>query len=106
MPMTVPLCKVGDLKDGEMRHFELMGFDLLLVRLGGEWFCVDYLCTYSAGDKSEWKLDPAARTVTCAKDGSVFSLESGEAVKPPATFPLQKYTTWEEGDELMLEFVY
>jgi len=104
--MTVPLCRVDALKDGEMRHFELMGFDLLLVRLAGEWFCVDHLCTYSAAAKPDWQLDPAKRAVTCRTDGSAFSLETGEAVNPPATFPLQKYNVWEEGDELMLEFVY
>jgi nitrite reductase/ring-hydroxylating ferredoxin subunit len=103
--MTVPLCKVVDLKEGEMRHFELMGFDLLLVRQSGEWFCVDHLCTYSGGALPDWKLN-ADRTITCGVDGSAFSLETGEAVKPPATFPLQKYNVWEEADELMLEFVY
>jgi len=106
MVMTVPLCKAGDIRDGEMRHFELMGFDLMVVRLGEEWFAVDHLCTYSAGAKASWTLDREARTVTCGVDRSVFSLETGEPVKPPATFPLEKYNIWVEGDDLMLEFVY
>jgi len=106
MPMTVPVCKTDEMKDGEMRYVELMGFDLLVIRLGDEWLGVDEMCTKDVGKLSTGVLDRQARTVKCPGDGSTFNLDTGEPVVGPATFPLQKYNVWAEGDEVLLEFVY
>ena len=38
MDTDVNLCKVEDISDGGMKHFEIMGYDILVVRLEDRFF--------------------------------------------------------------------
>src|SRR3989442_98438 len=81
MDTDVNLCKVEDISDGGMKHFEIMGYDILVVRLEGRFFCVDAACTY------KWAM---------LTDGPTFS-SSVEAVMTMADDKDQQFTRmWNE----------
>src|SRR5438034_718981 len=46
MEQDVTLCKVEEIPDGALKHFEIMGYDVMVVRLGDHFYCVDEACTY------------------------------------------------------------
>jgi len=104
--MQVVLCKMSDLPEGTKKRFELMGYDILAMHVGGTFYALDAYCTYKYADLGDAIVDAARGVLVCKDCNSSWELQTGQAKDPPATFPLQKYNVWEEGDELMLEFVY
>src|SRR2546430_15595169 len=46
MEQPVTLCQVEVLPDGALKPFEIMGDDVMVVRLGDHFYCVDEACTY------------------------------------------------------------
>ncbi len=102
----VPICNVDDLAEGGMRHVEHMGYDLLLVKLGGRFYALDDACTVSWAMLSEGTLDRENRAVVCPQCKSAFDLGTGQPKSGPAKFPLSVYETHVVGDEVIVNFVY
>jgi len=102
----VALCTVDELPEGGKKHIEHMGYDLLLVKLGGKFYALDDACTVSWAMLSEGTLDPAAHTVTCPQCSSVFDLATGKPKSGPAKFPLNVYETHVIGDDVIVNFTY
>jgi 3-phenylpropionate/trans-cinnamate dioxygenase ferredoxin subunit len=63
---------------------------VLLVRAGEDVFAVGNQCTHqgAALDRGVVKIAGSMRTVTCPAHGSMFNLESGKPMRPPATKPV------------------
>lgn len=104
--MQVLLCKADELPDGGMRRFELMGYDILLVRNRGQFYATDAACTVSWAILADGMLDAESNAVTCPQCGSVFDLASGQPRSGPAKFPLTVYEAVVNGDEVTLTFTY
>lgn len=104
--VDVPLCKVDELADGELRHFEHIGYDLMLARIGDAFYCVDAACTYSWADLSLGTIDKPKKAVTCPGCGGVYSLETGQPLDGPPKFPLEVYDVHVVGDDVVVTFVY
>lgn len=104
--VDVPLCKVSELPDGGLRHFEHIGYDLLLANVGGTFYCVDAMCTYAWADLSQGAIDRERKGVVCPGCGGVFGLETGQPLQGPPQFPLQVYEVHVVGDEVVATFVY
>ena len=102
----VPLCTVDELENGEMKHIEHMGYDLLLVKLDSRFYTLDDACTVSWAMLSEGSIDPANSTVVCPQCKSAFDLQSGKPRSGPAKFPLNVYETHVVGDEVIVIFTY
>ena len=104
--MMVSLCKTDDVPEGRMRHFELMGYDILLVHNHGQFYATDAACTVSWAMLADGTLDAENNAVTCSQCGSVFDLQSGQPKTGPAKFPLTVYEAVVNGDEVTLNFTY
>ncbi len=102
----VPLCKVEEIADGEMRHYEHIGYDLLLARVGDTFYCVDAACTHAWADLAQGTVDRDRTAVVCPECHGVFSLETGQPLEGPPQFPLQVYDVHIVGDEVVATFVY
>lgn len=102
----VPLCRVDELADGTMRHFEHIGYDLLLARIGDRFYCVDAACTHGWADLALGTVDPERTAVVCPDCQGVYSLETGQPLGGPPKFPLQVYDVHVVGDEVVATFVY
>lgn len=90
MSDLIRLCAVEDLVPGEMRLFELDGFDPLLLCNSGEAFhLVEDECTHAIASLSEGRLD--GHTVFCPLHGGSFDIRSGKALALPCKQGLRTY---------------
>jgi len=98
----VTLCKVGDVEDGSARRFDLDGYRLCAVNIGGRFSVIDDECSHEDYSLSEGDVWPDECEIECPKHGSTFSLTTGEAHTLPATRPVSVYETRIEGDDVVV----
>ena len=106
MDTDVNLCKVEDISDGGMKHFEIMGYDILVVRLEDRFFCVDAACTYKWAMLTDGLVDRDKLVITCKDCSGSWDLQTGQPRGPPAKFPLTVYRAEAVGDDLIVTFTY
>jgi 3-phenylpropionate/trans-cinnamate dioxygenase ferredoxin component len=94
----IKICDEKSLKDGD-----LVGFDcydnndnnnkkkILIAKIHGKIYASDGICTHEYAELSNGFLNEEQRTVTCPLHLSVFNLESGIPLNPPAEKPLKTY---------------
>jgi nitrite reductase/ring-hydroxylating ferredoxin subunit len=79
------------------------GADVLVVKLGDRYAAIGAECTHAGCILSEdGELDVQQGVVTCMCHGSVFDLETGEAVGPPASVGVRVYKVRVAGDEIQV----
>jgi 3-phenylpropionate/trans-cinnamate dioxygenase ferredoxin subunit len=106
METDVTLCKIEEIPDRGMKHFEIMGYDILVVRLGDRFFCVDAACTYKWAMLTDGRIDPVASVIICKDCSGSWDLQTGQPKDPPAKFPLTAYRAEAVGDDLIVTFTY
>ncbi len=69
------------------------GVPVLVVRAGEGLFATGDLCTHQGAElhRGVVKIAGSVRTVTCPAHGSMFNLETGKVMRPPATKPVPVY---------------
>ena len=74
--------------------------ELCVARLDGKAYATSNYCTHLDCLLSSGKLVDDG--IGCSCHGSVFDLETGEAVYPPATVPIKVYPLKEEDGEIFV----
>jgi nitrite reductase/ring-hydroxylating ferredoxin subunit len=66
---------------------------VLVVRAADQVFAIGNQCTHQGAglDRGVVKIAGSVRTVTCPAHGSVFRLDDGKVMRPPATKPVSVY---------------
>ena len=66
---------------------------VILVKADEQVFAIGNQCTHQGAglDRGVVKIAGSVRTVTCPAHGSMFNLETGKAMRPPATKPVPVY---------------
>jgi nitrite reductase/ring-hydroxylating ferredoxin subunit len=66
---------------------------LMLVKDSDSVFAIGNVCTHQGAglDRGVVKIAGSVRTVTCPAHGSVFRLDDGKVMRPPATKPVPVY---------------
>jgi nitrite reductase/ring-hydroxylating ferredoxin subunit len=84
---------IHSLPDGKAIRKTLGDGDVLLARDGDIIRAIGNQCTHqgAALDRGVIKLSGSVKTVTCPAHGSMFDLESGKVMRPPATKPVPVY---------------
>lgn len=91
----------NELAEGEMLVIdpgEGPGGGVMLVRVGGEVFAVDAICTHAMGYLDEGELK--GHEVVCPLHRARFDVRTGEVTKRPAKEPLGCYRVWEHDDRI------
>ena len=88
----------GDLGEGEMRAFDVLGTKITVAHVGGVFHAFDDTCTHMACSLAEGDLEET--TVICPCHGSEFDVTSGAVLQGPATEPVETYATRVEGSTL------
>lgn len=88
-PEYVYVARSGQLPDGYVRRFFPRGLEICLARNHGKAYAVANLCTHMACLLSAGKVVDDG--IGCSCHGSVFDLDTGEVVYPPATKPITTY---------------
>ena len=115
MSEFVKVSQADELKEGTMKEVLIQGREILLVRVGDNYYAADNRCPHMGGKLSQGKLE--GTVVTCPRHGSQFDLSDGRAVrwlkgsglvamfgkalKSPR--PVSTYTVKLEGKEVLVE---
>jgi NADPH-dependent 2,4-dienoyl-CoA reductase/sulfur reductase-like enzyme/nitrite reductase/ring-hydroxylating ferredoxin subunit len=83
----VPL---SQLPEGSMVGGHAQGTPVLVARIGAEVFAIDAHCTHYGGPLAEGLL--VGETVRCPWHHACFSLRTGEALRPPALKPVNRWS--------------
>lgn len=100
MAEFVTVGSAADVREGEMRPFEVGGRRVTVARVGQTYHAFDDVCTHQQCSLAEGDLEGA--TVTCFCHGSQFDVTSGAVLHPPATEPVRSYPVRVEGDSLQI----
>lgn len=96
----VRVARSGQVSDGWVRRFFAGGVELCVARLHGKAYATSNYCTHLDCLLSSGKLVDDG--IGCSCHGSVFDLETGEAIYPPATVPIKVYPVREEGGQILV----
>jgi nitrite reductase/ring-hydroxylating ferredoxin subunit len=103
--MTVPewatVARTGELGEGAMTGGTVAGEEVLVANVGGEYRAIGATCTHAGCSLvDDGELEEG--TVTCGCHGSIFDLETGEAVGPPADQAEPVYEVRVDADEVQI----
>ena len=79
----VRVAKTSDLPDPGKQLLEVEDRIVVLMKVGGQFFCLDDICTHDGGPLSDGKLED--HTIACPRHGAKFDIRSGKALTMPAT---------------------
>jgi 3-phenylpropionate/trans-cinnamate dioxygenase ferredoxin subunit len=114
MVPVVQIGVVGEMESGDMRAVQVNGREVLVARVGNEYFATDNRCPHMGGNLSRGTLQ--GTIVTCPRHGSRFDLSGGRVVRwlggsgflaavgkaLKAPRPLATYKVEVSGDRIML----
>ena len=96
----VRVARSGQVPEGYVRRFFAGDVELAVARLNGTAYATSNYCTHLDCLLSSGKLVDDG--IGCSCHGSVFDLETGEAIGPPATRPIKTFPVREEGGEILV----
>lgn len=96
----VYVCRSGQLPDGYVRRFYPRGLELCLARNHGRAYAVSNTCTHMACLLSAGKV--VEDGIGCSCHGSIFDLDTGEPIYPPATKPIVTYALTELDNKIFV----
>jgi 3-phenylpropionate/trans-cinnamate dioxygenase ferredoxin component len=96
----VHVARSGQVPEGYVRRFFADGVELAVARHHGSVYATSNYCTHLDCLLSSGKLvDDGIR---CSCHGSVFDLQSGEPIYPPATMPITTFPARESDAEIFV----
>ncbi len=100
----VRICRKGQVPDGYVRRFfadtRHGQLELALARLDGRAYATSNYCTHLDCLLSSGKLQDDG--IRCSCHNSVFDLETGDPIQPPATEPIRTYPVREEDGQVLV----
>jgi nitrite reductase/ring-hydroxylating ferredoxin subunit len=95
---------VDELVDRKAIRVVLGGEAVFVLRAGDDVFAIGNQCTHQGAglDRGVVKIAGSVRTVTCPAHGSVFRLDDGKVMRPPATKPVPVYDVKVEDGRVFL----
>ncbi len=101
----VRVCGWGELDDRAARRVIVDGRPVALVRLGNRVHAIDDTCSHAEVSLAEGEVDAEEGTLECWKHGSLFDLETGEALTLPALKSVAVHSVVVNGDDVLVELV-
>jgi 3-phenylpropionate/trans-cinnamate dioxygenase ferredoxin subunit len=100
----VRICRAGQVPNGYVRRFyadtEHGQLELAIARLDGRAYATSNYCTHLDCLLSSGKLQDDG--IRCSCHNSVFELETGQPIQPPATEPIRTYPVKEEDGQVLV----
>jgi nitrite reductase/ring-hydroxylating ferredoxin subunit len=94
----------GELMDRKPIRVSMNDETVLLLKVDDHVFAIGNQCSHQGAglDRGVVKLAGSVKTVTCPTHGSMFDLETGKVMRPPATKPVQAYDAKVEDGQILL----
>ena len=99
----IRLCALADLPDGMDMQVECDGTPVALARIGDRVFAIGDTCSHAEVSLSEGEIDVEECALECWRHGSLFSLETGEALTMPAVRPVPVYSVRIDGADVVMD---
>ncbi len=100
MPEFFKAAKVADVPDPGRLTLEVDERLVVLLHVGGEFFCIDDVCTHDGGPLGDGELSNFE--VACPRHGAKFDIRNGRALTMPATEPTLSHQVKVEGDDILV----
>lgn len=94
----VRVARSGQVPNGYVRRFYANTLELCVARFQGKAYATSNYCTHLDCLLSSGKLVDDG--IGCSCHGSVFDLETGEVLSPPATEPIRTYPVREDDGQI------
>src|SRR5947208_1197106 len=94
------VAKTTDLSDPGRMMLEVEDRIVVLLKVGGEFFCIDDVCTHDGGPLSEGRLEN--HSLACPRHGAKFDIRTGKALTMPATVDTAAHEVKVEGDDVLV----
>ncbi len=101
MAEFVAVGRADDLREGDMRAFDVQDTKITVANVGGTFHAFGDTCTHMECSLAEGDLEET--TVICPCHGSEFDVTSGEVLAPPAREPVGSYETRVVGKNLEIK---
>jgi nitrite reductase/ring-hydroxylating ferredoxin subunit len=98
MAEFVAVSRAEDLKEGDMRAFDVQHTRIAVANVGGTFYAFDDTCTHLRCSLAEGDLEET--TVICPCHGSEFDVTNGAVLQGPAREPVETYETRVDGGSL------
>lgn len=95
------LCAADEVPPGTMKLCEVEDELVLVTNLAGVYHATQGICSHQYFELDKGFL--TGDSITCALHLSRFDLETGEALDPPAEWPLAVYPVVLEGGRVLIE---
>jgi nitrite reductase/ring-hydroxylating ferredoxin subunit len=90
-----------DLKEGEMRAFDVRGTQIAVANVAGTFYAFGDTCTHMQCSLAKGDLEET--TVICPCHGSEFDVTSGDVLRGPAREPVGAYEVLVEDGNLEIK---
>lgn len=101
MANFIKVGRADEIAAGEKKIYEVDGIEVVVVNLGGEYFCVEDVCTHDGGPLGEGELRDGQ--LVCPRHGARFDVRTGDALSLPAFEPVPTYQVKVEDGDLYVE---
>ncbi len=101
MPESVKVAVVSEVPDGGRKSIIVDELPALLLHLGGEWYCIEDVCTHDGQPLTDGPIADCA--IACPRHGARFDLKTGKALCMPATEPVRTYPVTIRGTDVFVE---
>ena len=86
--MSTTVCRLGALAPNSANRVMVNGRAVSVIRIGDDVYAIGDVCSHADISLSEGELYCDSKEIECWKHGSLFSIETGQAVTLPATQPV------------------
>ena len=100
MNAFVKVAAVSGIPDPGRLALEIDERMVILFHLGGQFFCVDDVCTHDGGPLGEGPFHN--HCVVCPRHGAKFDIRSGKALAMPATEDILTHEVRVEGNDIYI----
>jgi nitrite reductase/ring-hydroxylating ferredoxin subunit len=92
---------VEDVPEGEAVPVELMGLNLALYNVGGEYWCTDNVCSHAYALLTEGWLE--GHVIECPLHNGQFDVRTGKGLGAPITADIRAYKVRVEDGSLLIQ---
>ncbi len=101
MSEFIKVGKKADFKDLSLTGVEIEGAHICVARAGETFYSFDDVCSHAHALLSRGDLED--KEVVCPLHGARFSIETGEALTPPAVRPVRTHEVKINGDDVLIK---
>lgn len=101
MSAFIEVAKVSEIPASGKLSLEWDDRYLVIVRVDGQYYCLDDVCTHDGGTLGDGELDGFC--IACPRHGAQFDVRDGRALTMPATEPTSSHIVRIDGDAILVK---